>query len=45
MVMADAETKAVYEEAARAKGRPVFSLTVADFFHAPSVDEVDVSEL
>ena len=43
MVMADPETKALYEEAARAKGRPVFSLTVADFFNAPSVDEVDLS--
>ena len=43
MVMADAETKAIYEEAARAKGQPVFSLTVADFFRAPSVDEVDLA--
>jgi len=43
MVMADAAAKAVYEEAAKAKGQPVFSLTVADFFNAPSVDEVDLS--
>ncbi len=43
MVMADAETKAIYVEAAARKGQPVFSLTVADFFHAPSVDEVDLS--
>ena len=43
MVMADPETKAIYEEAAKAKGKPVFSLTVADFFNAPSVDEVDLS--
>ncbi len=43
MVMADPETKTIYEQAARAKGKPVFSLTVADFFHAPSVDEVDLS--
>jgi hypothetical protein len=43
MVMADAATKAIYEEAAKAKGQPVFSLTVADFFTAPSVDEVDLS--
>ena len=41
--MADPETKAIYEEAAKAKGKPVFSLTVADFFNAPSVDEVDLS--
>ena len=44
MVMADPQAKAIYEEAARAKGKPVFSLTVADFFNAPSVDEVDLSE-
>jgi len=43
MVMADPDSKAVYEAAAKAKGQPVFSLTVADFFHAPSVDEVDLS--
>jgi len=43
MVMADPETKALYVEAAKAKGKPVFSLTVADFFNAPSVDEVDLS--
>ena len=43
MVMADAEAKAIYEEVAKARGKPVFSLTVADFFNAPSVDEVDLS--
>ena len=43
VVMADPETKVVYEEAAKAQGQPVFSLTVADFFHAPAVDEVDLS--
>jgi len=43
MVMADPETKAIYENVAAAKGKPVFSLTVADFFNAPSVDEVDLS--
>ena len=41
--VADSATKAIYEEAAKAKGQPVFSLTVADFFNAPSVDEVDLS--
>jgi hypothetical protein len=41
--VADPETKAIYVEAAKAKGQPVFSLTVADFFNAPSVDEVDLS--
>jgi hypothetical protein len=43
MVMADPETKALYVEAAKAKGQPLFSLTVADFFNAPSVDLVDLS--
>ncbi len=43
MVMADPETKALYAEAARAKGQPLFSLTVADFFHAPSVEEVNLA--
>jgi hypothetical protein len=43
MVMADPATKTIYEEAAKAKGQPVFSLTIADFFNAPSVDEVDLS--
>lgn len=42
--MADPQAKAIYEEAARAKGKPVFSLMVADFFNAPSVDEIDLSE-
>ena len=43
MVVADPTTKAIYEEAAKAKGQPVFSLMVADFFNAPSVDEIDLS--
>lgn len=43
LVMADPETKTLYEEAAQARGKPVFSLTIADFFNAPSVDEVDLS--
>lgn len=43
MALADPETKALYAERAKETGKPVFSLTVADFFHAPSVDEVDVS--
>jgi hypothetical protein len=43
LVMADPETKALYAEAAKDKGQPVFSLMVADFFNAPSVDEVDLS--
>ena len=43
MVMADPEAKALYDDAAKAKGNPVFSLTVADFFNEPAVDEVDLS--
>jgi|SaaInl7_150m_RNA_FD_contig_31_2127879_length_980_multi_14_in_0_out_0_1 hypothetical protein len=43
IVMADPETKALYADAAAAKGQPVFSLTVADFFNAPSVEEVDLA--
>jgi hypothetical protein len=42
-VMADPETKALYDTEAQNRGVPVFSLTVADFFHAPSVDEIDLS--
>jgi len=44
-------SEALYEQAAGAKGKPVFSLTVVDFpatvlrtgFNAPAVDEVDLS--
>ena len=39
----DAEVWALYEEAAHKRGQPVFSIAVADFFHPPTVDEVDVS--
>jgi hypothetical protein len=43
MVMADPDAKALYSEVAKAKGKPVFSLTIADFFNAPAVEEVDLS--
>jgi hypothetical protein len=43
LVMADPQKKAIYTQAVKAKGKPLFSLTVADFFNAPSVDEVDLS--
>ena len=43
MVMADPDSRKLYEDAAKAKGQPLFSLTVADFFNAPSVDEVDLT--
>jgi hypothetical protein len=42
--MADPDKKADYEKAAKAKGKPLFSLTVADFFNAPMVDDIDLSE-
>jgi hypothetical protein len=44
MVIADPETRVIYENAAKIKGKPAFALMVADFCSAPSVDEVDVSE-
>jgi hypothetical protein len=44
LVMADPEKKALYAEAAKASGKPLFSLTIADFFNAPAVDEVDISD-
>ena len=43
LVMADPDKKALYAEAAKASGKPLFSLTIADFFNAPAVDEVDLS--
>lgn len=43
LVMADPEKKVLYEKAAQASGKPLFSLTVADFFNAPAVDTVDLS--
>ena len=43
VAMADPEARALYEAKARDEGVPIFSVTVADFFHAPSVDEIDVS--
>ena len=42
-VMADADLRAIYSQAAERKGMPVFALTVADFFNAPTLNEVDLS--
>jgi hypothetical protein len=42
-MMADPAKRVLYEEFAKASGKPVFSMTVADFFNAPAVDEVDLS--
>ena len=41
-VMADPTIRALYEEAAKRKKVPVFSLTVADYFNAPTINNVDV---
>ena len=35
LVMADPDKKEIYEQAAKVQGKPIFSLTVADFFNAP----------
>ena len=43
LVMADPDKKALYAKAAKTSGKPLFSLTIADFFNAPAVDEVDLS--
>jgi hypothetical protein len=40
--MADTAAKTVYET--KAKGTQVFALAVADFFNAPAVDEIDLSQ-
>lgn len=44
MVKADPAVQAIYEQAAKDQGKPAFSLMVADFFNAPSVDLVDVEK-
>jgi hypothetical protein len=44
LAMADPEKKAAYEDAAKASGKPIFSLMVADFFRPPVVDQVDLSK-
>jgi hypothetical protein len=42
-VMADPELRAMYEQASERKDIPVFALTVADFFNAPTISEVNLS--
>ena len=42
-VLADPASRQIYETAAHNRGLPVFSVTVADFFNAPTVDAVDLS--
>ncbi len=42
-VLADAEARALYEQAAAHKGKPAFALSVADFLNPPCIDELDLS--
>jgi hypothetical protein len=39
--LANPATRALYEQVAREKDVPVFSVCVADFFHAPSIELID----
>ena len=41
--LADPATRSLYETAAHDKGIPLFALTVADFFHEPVVEQIDLS--
>lgn len=41
--LADPATSTLYHAKAKAKGQPVFSVAVADFFHAPAVNEIDLA--
>ena len=41
--MADPVEKGIYQAAAKARGIPPFSCAVADYFHAPSVGELELS--
>ena len=42
-LMEDPRVRAVYEEEARLNGKPARSLIIADYLHAPSVHEIDIS--
>ena len=42
-VMADPETRIVYEEAGARHGVPAFAMSVGDFLNAPAVDEIDLA--
>ena len=44
-VLADPEKKALYEARAKAGGIPVFALSIADFLHAPAVEEMEAIDL
>ena len=42
-VMADPDARALYQQAAKERNMPFFALTVADFMHAPSITNIDLS--
>jgi voltage-gated potassium channel Kch len=42
-VLADAVSRAIYEDAAAKKGVPVFAVTVADFLNPPLIDEINLA--
>lgn len=42
-VMANEETRAMYEAIAKSKNMPVFALTIADYFNAPTIHDLDLS--
>ena len=43
MAFADPATRSLYAEAAAERRKPILAVMIADFLHAPSIDEVDVS--
>ncbi len=43
VALASPATRALYEAAAKARGKPVVSVAIGDFFNPPSVDGVDLS--
>ena len=43
VALADPATRALYEAAAKSRGKPVVSVAIGDFFNAPSVDGIDLS--
>ena len=43
-VMADPESKALYDAKSKQTDVPVFALAIADFFHGPVVDEINLSD-
>jgi len=43
LAFAEPATRSAYEAAAQEASKPLFALMVADFFHAPVIDEVDAS--